>query len=214
VTEQRPDLIRVGVLLTVPDPLRTRLARWRRLLGDPQSDVVPPHITLLEPVTVPAEALPRIEAHLQSVVGAERTFGISLRGTGSFRPVSPVVFAALAAGRAACERLQALIRTGPLAIPLRFPYHPHVTIAHGVTEPLLDAAEEMLADLQGEFGVQTVDLYRAPLAPRSAPPAEWVLQRRFPLRGQPAQGPVPTPVPRPRSRRDRSPNILATGGGG
>lgn len=184
-TEEDPALVRVGVVVSVPDPLCTRLARWRRAFGDPLADEVPPHITLLPPTTVAASTLPEIEEHLRAVAASEQAFGITLRGTGSFRPVSPVVFAALAAGRAACERLQARIRTGPLALPLRFPYFPHVTVAHGVTEPVLDAAEHLLADLTADFGVRTVDLYRAPAeAPGDGfeQPAEWALHRRFPLR--------------------------------
>lgn len=235
-----PPLVRVGIVVSVPDPLRTRLARWRRIFGDPLADAVPPHVTLLAPATVPAYALPEIEEHLRAVVAAEQVFGITLRGSGSFRPVSPVVYAALAAGRAACERLQARIRTGPLALPLRFPYFPHVTVAHGVTEPVLDAAEHLLADLSADFGVRTVDLYRAP--PEAAVggdglPAAWTLQRQFPL-GRPGalrSGALRSGAPRssaqrsgvagrvgalartgaaaPRTRRDRPTGFLATGGG-
>lgn len=217
--EPGSELIQVGVLVTVPDPVRTRLARWRRIFGDQVADVVPPHVTLLAPAVVAADALPDVEAHLLRVLADEGSFAISLRGSGSFRPVSPVVYAALAAGRAACERLQARIRTGPLAVPLRFPYHPHITVAHGGTDPQLDAAEHMLADLSVDFGVRTVDLYQAPVASGAAVRARtgWVLQRRFALVGRDgalvgrdgALGRAGAPG----RRRDRSSPFVAARGG-
>jgi hypothetical protein len=42
------------------------------------------------------------------------------------------VFVALAQGISECERLESSVRAGILDGPLRFNYHPHVTIAHAV----------------------------------------------------------------------------------
>ena len=82
-----------------------------------------------------------------------------LRGTGTFRPVSPVVFVALARGIADCEQLELATRRGPLECPLRFPYHPHVTVAQEVDEDALDAVEKQLGDFDGTFIVTTLDRY-------------------------------------------------------
>ena len=46
----------------------------------------------------------------------------------------------MARGIAECERIAADVRTGPLARPLTFPYHPHVTVAHDVPTDMLDMA--------------------------------------------------------------------------
>ena len=64
------------------------------------------------------------------MAGEVRGFAIHLRGTGTFRPVSPVVFVTLAEGISQCEQLADAVRRGPLDMDLEFPYHPHVTIAH------------------------------------------------------------------------------------
>ena len=69
-------------------------------------------------------------AHLARAASAVPPFDIHLRGTGTFRPVSPVVFVTLAEGISGCEVLADAVRQGPLEVDLHFPYHPHVTIAH------------------------------------------------------------------------------------
>ena len=62
-------------------------------------------------------------------------FVVTLVGTGTFRPVSDVVFVQVVDGARACDRLQEQVRTGPLERRLGFPYHPHVTVAHDVPAP-------------------------------------------------------------------------------
>ena len=44
-----------------------------------------------------------IEEHLANASSLNDAFRIHLRGTGTFRPVSPVVFVMLAEGIASCE---------------------------------------------------------------------------------------------------------------
>ena len=82
-----------------------------------------------------------------------------LRGTGTFRPISPVVFVSLVEGISQCEQLADAVRSGPLALDLAFPYHPHVTIAHHLSDELLDRAFEELADFDCEFDVEHFHLY-------------------------------------------------------
>jgi 2'-5' RNA ligase len=82
-----------------------------------------------------------------------------LRGTGTFRPISPVVFVQVSGGLAECEVLERAVRRGPLRRKLDFYYHPHVTIAHHVSEESLDRAFEELADFECEFLVREFHLY-------------------------------------------------------
>ena len=82
-----------------------------------------------------------------------------LRGTGSFRPVSPVVFVRVYAGAAGCDALQQRVRTGPLDRELSFPYHPHVTVAHHLDDSALDTAFKALADYECTFDVMAFHLY-------------------------------------------------------
>jgi 2'-5' RNA ligase len=141
----------IGVAIGLPEPYHAELQSWRERLGDPNAADVPPHITLVPPTPLDPEDLPGIIEHLRTVAEKEQAFHVHLRGTGTFRPVSPVVFIALAQGISDCERVQAAVRTGPLQRPLNFPYHPHVTVAHDLPEAALDNAFRSLADYEAEF---------------------------------------------------------------
>ena len=69
-------------------------------------------------------------AHLEDVAASGHSFPMVLRGTGTFRPISPVVFVQVSGGLADCELLEKAVRRGPLERNLEFYYHPHVTVAH------------------------------------------------------------------------------------
>ncbi|MGH3344184.1 MAG: 2'-5' RNA ligase family protein [Carbonactinosporaceae bacterium] len=149
----------IGVAIAIPEPYGGELQGWRDRFGDPLAQSVPAHVTVLPPTEVDEAALPEIEAHLRGVAARQERFAIHLRGTGSFRPVSPVVFVLLAEGIAACERLERLVRSGPLARELRFTYHPHVTIAHDLAGEVLDHAFDKLAGYEAVFPVRGFSLY-------------------------------------------------------
>ena len=165
----------IGVAVAIPEPWSAELQDWRERLGDPNAANVPPHVTLLAPMKLPASELGAIEAHLTRVARRAESFHIHLRGSGTFRPISPVVFVNLVEGISQCELLQDLVRTGPLARPLRFPYHPHVTVAHDLDEPGLDRAFEAIANYEAEFDVQAFTLFER------GRDGAWRPQRHFPL---------------------------------
>ena len=148
----------VGVLLEVPAPFRERLDRYRRELAgrDPET---PAHITLVPPTQVADASVPAVHGHLERAAALTGPFGVRLRGTATFRPVSPVVFVAVVAGISDCERLAATLRAGPLQSPASFPYHPHVTIAHGLSEEKLDRAFEERAGFDASWTASTFTLY-------------------------------------------------------
>ncbi|GAC1326218.1 MAG: 2'-5' RNA ligase family protein [Mycobacteriales bacterium] len=149
----------IGVAIAVPSPYREQLQRERERLGDPNAAAIPPHVTLLPPTTLPAQVLPAVEEHLLAAAGQHQRFPVHLRGSGTFRPVSPVVFVPLAAGISGCERLEALVRSGPLSRSLRFPYHPHVTVAHDLPGALLDRAYAELAGYEARFEADRLTLF-------------------------------------------------------
>jgi 2'-5' RNA ligase len=151
--------VRIGVAIAVPEPFSTQLRDARRLFGDPQAEAIPPHITVLGPTVLEPDELSGALVHLRAAATSRAPFRVVLRGTGSFRPVSPVVFAQVAQGIAECEALESAIRTGPLDFPLRFPYHPHVTVAHEVPDAALDRAFTELAGFEAEFDVREVHLF-------------------------------------------------------
>jgi 2'-5' RNA ligase len=86
-------------------------------------------------------------------------FEVHLRGTGTFRPVSPVVFVNLVEGISQTEQLAKDCRRGPLELQLDFPYHPHVTVAHLDDDELLDRAFDELAAFDCSFTVDAFHLY-------------------------------------------------------
>jgi 2'-5' RNA ligase len=100
-----------------------------------------------------------------------------LSGTGTFDPVSAVVFVAVARGIGNCELIANDVRSGPLQRPLSFPYHPHVTVAHGVPADMLELAYSGLSDLSAEFRVDHFTEFE------QAPDGAWVVAREYPLSG-------------------------------
>jgi 2'-5' RNA ligase len=149
----------LGVVIRIPQPHATVLTGWRRRVGDPLAGEIPPHVTLLPPTLVERADLADIDKHLQVAAGNCEPFPMHLAGTGTFRPLSPVVFIQVARGLADCEMLESLIRTGPLDRELEFPYHPHVTVAHHVPDEALDAAYDGLADFVARFPIGSFQLF-------------------------------------------------------
>jgi 2'-5' RNA ligase len=171
------DIVTIGVVLDVPKPFGEFLRRSRADFGDPLAGAIPPHVTLLPPTDVDPGVGRAIDDHLVAVTAVTAPFSISLHGTGSFRPVSPVVFVALEKGMDQCDELQRLVRTGPLTRALSFPYHPHITVAHHLEDDVLDRAAETLADYRAEFLVDGLGLYE------HGRDGVWRIRRRFRFSG-------------------------------
>ena len=149
----------IGVAIAIPEPWATDLQAQRASFGDPQASAIPTHITLVPPTDV-GDELDAVEQHLTEVATQQSSFRLRLRGTATFRPVSPVVFIAVSEGISACELLAQAARSGPLEQELTFPYHPHVTVAHHLDEAALDHAYETLADFDCTFEVAEFHLYQ------------------------------------------------------
>jgi 2'-5' RNA ligase len=167
----------LGVSVAIPEPHATVLANWRRRVGDPNAELIWPHVTLLPPTRVPAEAMDEVEAHLAAAAAVQEPFVMHLAGTGTFRPMSPVVFIQVATGVAQCELLESAIRRGPLHRELDFPYHPHVTVAQDVDDIALDTAYDGLAGFVGRFSVDDFVLFSREDDGRWTPRSEFRLGR-------------------------------------
>ncbi len=171
----------IGVAVPIPEPYGSELQDWRRTFRDPLADAIPAHITLLPPTAVGDDELAAVYAHLDDVAARFGRFRVHLRGTGTFLPVSPVVFVALAQGISACERLSLAIRTGALDVELSFPYHPHVTVAHHVSDENMDKAFDTLAGYDAGFDVAEFSLYE------HGADGIWRRERDFTLTGEGAR---------------------------
>lgn len=169
----------LGVVVAIPEPWAQLLVDWRAKVGDPQAGMVPPHVTLLPPTEVPLSQRTAISAHLADVARCHPPFDMHLLGTGTFRPVSQVVFVAVATGIGNCELLSRDVRTGPLNRALNYPYHPHVTVAHDVPDDMLDLAYSGLADLSAEFCVDHFTEFE------QGPGGDWTVAREYALSGPP-----------------------------
>jgi 2'-5' RNA ligase len=149
----------VGVSIAVPEPYGRHLQDLRAAFGDPAACAIPTHVTLLPPTELPREELPAFGRHLARVAADARPFVMRLDGTDTFRPVTPVVYVRVAEGGAACGELQEQVRSGPVARELQFPYHPHVTVAHGTAEAAMDRAQAGLADFAAQWTASGFALY-------------------------------------------------------
>lgn len=166
----------IGVAIPVPEPWGSELREHRADFGDSQAALIPSHVTLLPPMEVPDDQLEHVYAKLAVDAGNVEPFVMRLRGTGTFRPVSPVVFVAVSEGISSTEQLAKHVRDGLLDEgELEFPYHPHVTVAHHLDDAALDRAYAVLSDFACAFEVRAFAVYLHDDA------AGWVPEREFVL---------------------------------
>lgn len=149
----------IGVAVSIPEPWATQLQEYRTSVGDSTAAMIPTHITLVPPTEIAPEVRADVEDHLATVAASIEPFTVHLRGTGTFRPVSDVVFVAVVEGISQCEQLAAACLRGPLDVELAFPYHPHVTVAHDLDDDALDRAFADLAEFECVFTVDEFHLY-------------------------------------------------------
>ncbi|GAA3543235.1 phosphoesterase [Aeromicrobium flavum] len=151
--------VTVGVSIAIPEPFGEALREKRRSFGDMMADRIPSHITLAPPLVVEESGIDAIGADLGELAAGFSPFTVSLLGTGTFRPISPVVFVAVSEGIAQIEILAQGVRGAIGAPDPEFPFHPHVTIAHNVDDASLDRALEELIDFRCSFEVDAIHLY-------------------------------------------------------
>lgn len=166
----------VGIVIALPEPLATELRGWRASFGDERADVVPAHITLV--TTTSAPDWESTLAHVRHVVRSEPPFEIKLNGSGTFRPLTPVVYLKVEEGVSECMRLHRKLQAGPLARQLEFPFQPHVTVAHAVGDARLDEAARVMNLYRAGFPVRSIGVYEHDSA------GSWNLQEELNLGGQ------------------------------
>jgi len=173
-----PDETRIGFSIPVPPPWAEEIQQARIRYKDENATRIPTHITIIGPTAVKFNDLPAITVHLDIVCDNTPPFTVVLDGTGTFRPISDVSYVKVTDGYTQCAALQAKANQGILARPMRFPYHPHITLAHGVAQPLLDVAEAEFANLLARFKVDTLWLYQQDID------GVWLKYCKFELRGR------------------------------
>jgi 2'-5' RNA ligase len=171
------DTITIGVAVAIPEPHASVLSEWRRRVGDPEAIRIPTHVTLLPPTEFLLDQLDVVDKHLEWAAQQVGPFMMRLSGTGTFRPVSQVVFVQVSTGIAECELLERAVRQDPIHRDVEYPYHPHVTVAHDVADHSLDAAFEGLRDFIAQFQVDSFVVYT------QDDDRIWHARREFPLTG-------------------------------
>ncbi|MGO3152573.1 MAG: 2'-5' RNA ligase family protein [Galactobacter sp.] len=168
---------RIGVVIRVPEPRAERLRTVRRQAGDPLA-ALEPHLTLVTGVQVGdwAAAL----EHVRSVAAATAPFNLLVQGAGTFRPVTPVVYAAVVEGVDECMQLHVALQSGPLEASSEYPYVPHVTLAQHVDDAALDAAALSHSLERWWLFADSLSVYAAPA---DATPEEWELLETVALGG-------------------------------
>ena len=170
----------MGVAIAVPEPHGSLLREMRAAFGDQLAQTVPSHITLLPPLEVDLHDLDEICGRLDTAAGAVPSFRVRLQGTGTFRPVSPVVYVRVYSGYVATGVLAGQLRLAIGAPKAEFPFHPHVTVAHHLDDPALDHADDVLRGYECEFEVDEFAHYRHDDA------AGWQPKRHFSLAPAPS----------------------------
>jgi 2'-5' RNA ligase len=171
----RPGRVYAGVVIELPEPVGRELQDWRASFGDPASYAVPAHITLM---IAPQEACwDDVVERVRSVARDWRPFRVEINGTGTFRPVTPVVYLRIGEGGEECRALHEALHEERLVSASPFDFHPHVTIAHAVDEEDLDRAQDMLRTYRAGFLVDRIGLYELDVE------GVWQIREEFPFEG-------------------------------
>lgn len=147
----------LGVIISLPPDLAAEISARRAVYAGPDAAVVPPHITLVSGRST--GTWEESADHVRTVAATAEPFVISLRGTGTFEPVSPVVFLNVAQGGAECTKLHEQLLAGPVEHLLEFDFHPHLTVAHDLDEAAMALAQSEMADFSADFEVASIGLY-------------------------------------------------------
>lgn len=147
---------RVGIVVPIPEPHASRLSAVRAVARDPYASV-PPHLTLV--TGIPVGDWNEVLEHVSGVAADAEPFRITVRGTATFRPVTPVVYARVVDGAAECSALHARLLRGPLAAPPAYPYVPHVTLAQGLDDAALDRVMAQEAQEAWELSADRLCVY-------------------------------------------------------
>src|ERR1041385_5963088 len=127
------ELVESFALVTyIPDPLR-------KFLDDLRRELVPgcvpaAHVTILPPRPLsgtPADAIETIQGRLSDFSPFEIETGEVL-----VFPISDVVYLSIKEGSKELLPMYKSLNVGPLEYQEPFPYHPHITLAQGLTRAL------------------------------------------------------------------------------
>ncbi|MGI8792375.1 MAG: GNAT family N-acetyltransferase [Acidimicrobiales bacterium] len=150
---------RLGVVLLLPDPVRTEVQGLRRAVGDGSLERIQPHVTLVPPVNVREDNLGDALAVLRSAAASVPEFlSLTLGPPASFLPDNPVLFLEVGGDLDGLHALRDRVFRGPLERTLTWPYVPHVTLADQAEVDRIGAAKAALRDYRADVAIRAVQL--------------------------------------------------------
>jgi 2'-5' RNA ligase len=149
---------RLAVALLLPPPWATEIDGLRRASGDLQMTRVAPHVTLIPPINVREADLPAVLGLLRAAACVSSELELAIGPTATFLPDSPVLYLRVTGDDGRLARIRAVLQSGPLRRPDRWPFVPHVTLAQDQPAERLTAGAAALADYEIEVGVDRLHL--------------------------------------------------------
>ena len=148
---------RLGVIVTLPEPLAVHVQAWRRALRDPTAERIGPHLTLAPPQAVAEQDVPAALALVERAAAEAVPYVVELDGAATFLPASPVAYLVVTAGGEALAALEAALREPPLHRRTHR-FHPHVTVTQDRPTAEVEAAARELAGFRASFPAREVAL--------------------------------------------------------
>lgn len=124
---KNPQQVHIGLAFPLPEPLYGQVLS---LCPHGEQAQRHPHLTLQPPTEITVAALPFVIARLRHVACGFAPFQVSLGQARTFLPISPVAYLPVEAGAGQCAELHRALGFGPWRRSDRFPFVPHVTLAH------------------------------------------------------------------------------------
>ncbi len=147
----------LGVVISMPPALDAELGAWRESYAGPGNGVVPAHITLVSGRARRSWA--EAAEHVRKIARTATPFTVRLLGTGTFAPVSPVVYLNLERGAGRCIELHEQLLAGPVEHLPQFEFRPHLTVAHDLDPDTMARAAAEMAGFEAQLEVTSIGLY-------------------------------------------------------
>lgn len=149
---------RLSVALLFEPDVVLELNAIRSAVGSPSLGQIPPHITLISPINVPASELQAVVDLVGQSAAGVRSFRARIGPVETFSPVTPVLYMGVACPDREIHRLHERLLNGPLQRTPTHPFVPHVTIHESMDEALLAAALLVLKSFSRVVSFTGIDL--------------------------------------------------------
>lgn len=161
----------------IPGPLGHFIDRLRKELTpgtDPRA-----HVTVLPPRPLHSEIRSTVE-RLADETGTSEPFDVALREVAVF-PKTNVLYLSLGSGERQLHALHENLNCGQLEYDGPFPFHPHVTVAQGLSEEELPAALERARELWASYDGPRVFTVETLSFVQNVAPEAWLDIAKLPL---------------------------------